>query len=122
MTVPQLADLKVDWISSLTLEVELEKNTNSAIPFFSFNVGLMIIFCVVTCMMADWVKSKPLLGLVGVISAVMGTVTAFGFCMYVGVPFIGINLAAPFLMLGNIALFTFLSSQRGEQPGCNEMY
>ena len=60
----------------------------------------MIIFCVITCMMADWVKSKPPLGLVGVTSAVMGTVTAFGFCMYVGVPFIGINLAAPFLMLG----------------------
>ena len=35
-TVSSLADLKVTWISSLTLEVELEKNTNSAIPFFRF--------------------------------------------------------------------------------------
>ena len=40
-TVPSLADLKVAWISSLTLEVELEKNTNSAIPFFRFVFTLM---------------------------------------------------------------------------------
>ena len=64
------------------------------------NIGFMIAFCVITCMMTDWVKSKPLLGLFGVISAIMATLAAFGFCMYVGVPFIGINLAAPFLMLG----------------------
>ncbi|CAB4057438.1 unnamed protein product [Lepeophtheirus salmonis] len=47
-----------------------------------------------------WVKSKPLLGLFGVISAIMATLFSFGFIIYCGVPFIGINLAAPFLMLG----------------------
>ena len=102
---PKLPDIVVYRLSSLTLEAELEKNTNSVIPFFSFNVGLMICFCVITCMMTDWVKSKPYLGLFGVISAIMGTLTAFGFCMYLGVPFIGINLAAPFLMLGTKNLY-----------------
>lgn len=96
----KLPDIKVYHLSSLTLEEELENNTNSVIPFFSFNVGLMIGFCILTCMMTDWVKSKPLLGLFGIISAIMGTLTAFGFCIYLGVPFIGINMAAPFLMLG----------------------
>ena len=96
----QFPDITIHRFTSLTLERELESNTNSVIPFFSMNIGFMIAFCVVTCMMTDWVKSKPLLGLFGVISAVMGTLSAFGFCMYVGVPFIGINLAAPFLMLG----------------------
>ena len=51
-------------------------------------------------MMTDWVKSKPLLGLLGVISAIMGSISAFGLVMYLGMDFIGINLAAPFLMLG----------------------
>jgi len=55
----------------------------------------------VTCMMTDWVRSKPWLGLLGNLSAAMATLCAFGFCMYAGVDFIGINLAAPFLMIGN---------------------
>ena len=95
-----LPDINIFRFTSLTLERELEKNTASVIPYFSLNIGLMIGFCVITCMMTDWVKSKPLLGLFGVISSIMATLSAFGFCMYVGVPFIGINLAAPFLMLG----------------------
>lgn len=53
-------------------------------------------------MMADWVRSKPWLGLLGNISAGMATASAFGACMYFGVDFIGINLAAPFLMIGNL--------------------
>ena len=93
-------NINVFRFSSLTLEVELEENTNSVIPYFSLNIGIMIIFCIVTCMMTDWVKSKPLLGLLGVISAIMGSISAFGLVMYLGMDFIGINLAAPFLMLG----------------------
>lgn len=51
--------------------------------------------------MTDWVRSKPCLGFLGNISASMATLAAFGCCMYAGVDFIGINLAAPFLMIGN---------------------
>lgn len=51
-------------------------------------------------MMTDWVRSKPWLGLLGNLSAAMATLCAFGVCMYAGVDFIGINLAAPFLMIG----------------------
>lgn len=50
--------------------------------------------------MFDVVRSKPWLGLLGNLSAIMATLAAFGFAMYAGVPFIGLNLAAPFLMIG----------------------
>jgi hypothetical protein len=83
-----------------TLATELERNTFSIFPYFSVTVVLMILFTVVTCMMSDWVKSKPWLGLVGVISANLGSLAAFGLVCYAGVEFIGINMAAPFLMLG----------------------
>lgn len=53
-----------------------------------------------TCMMLDWVRSKPILGLMGNISAAMATIAGFGFAIYLGFDFIGINLAAPFLMVG----------------------
>lgn len=51
-------------------------------------------------MMGDSVRSKPWLGLMGIVSAIMSTLGAFGLAMYLDIEFIGINLAAPFLMIG----------------------
>lgn len=48
----------------------------------------------------DSVRSKPWLGVSGILSVTMATLAAFGFCMYLGIEFIGINLASPFLMMG----------------------
>lgn len=53
-------------------------------------------------MMGDAVRSKPWLGLMGNVSAIMATLAAFGLAMYCGIEFIGINLAAPFLMIGRL--------------------
>ncbi|XP_076034549.1 patched domain-containing protein 3-like [Oratosquilla oratoria] len=91
--------LFVSRFTSRTLETELENNTNSVIPFFGVTVAIMLIFSVVTVMMADWVRSKPYIGLMGVISAVLAVAAAFGFLIYLDIEFIGINMAAPFLML-----------------------
>ena len=62
-------------------------------------------------MMGDTVRSKPWLGLLGNISAVMATAAAFGLAMYLGVEFIGINLAAPFLMIGECVLRLIINSK-----------
>lgn len=83
--------------ASRTLDIELEKNTKSVIPYFTITFIVMIIFSIFTCMMTDWVRSKPMLGLLGNISAAMGTLAAFGLAVYLGYDFIGIILAAPFL-------------------------
>ncbi|XP_044755811.1 patched domain-containing protein 3 isoform X1 [Coccinella septempunctata] len=92
--------IRIARFSSRTLDHELEKNTKSVVPYFSSTFAIMALFSVVTCMMTDWVRSKPWLGLLGNLSAAMATLCAFGICMYAGVDFIGINLAAPFLMIG----------------------
>ncbi|XP_066147169.1 patched domain-containing protein 3 [Euwallacea fornicatus] len=92
--------IRIARFASKTLDHELEKNARSVIPYFTSTFLVMAIFSVLTCMMTDWVRSKPWLGLLGNLSAAMATLCAFGFCMYAGVDFIGINLAAPFLMIG----------------------
>ncbi|XP_048522309.1 patched domain-containing protein 3 [Dendroctonus ponderosae] len=92
--------IRIARFASKTLDHELEKNARSVIPYFTSTFVIMAIFSVVTCMMTDWVRSKPWLGLLGNISAAMATLCAFGICMYADVDFIGINLAAPFLMIG----------------------
>ncbi|XP_055600354.1 patched domain-containing protein 3 [Uranotaenia lowii] len=92
--------ISVARFASRTLDHELEKNTRTVVPYFSSTFILMAVFSVVTCMMGDVVRSKPWLGLMGNVSAVMATMAAFGLAMYLGIEFIGINLAAPFLMIG----------------------
>ncbi|KAI4461442.1 patched-related [Holotrichia oblita] len=94
--------IRIARFASRTLDHELEKNTRSVIPYFSSTFIIMAVFSIVTCMMTDWVRSKPWLGLLGNLSASMATLSAFGLCMYIGIDFIGINLAAPFLMIGMI--------------------
>ncbi|XP_068145808.1 patched domain-containing protein 3 [Drosophila tropicalis] len=92
--------ISVSYFASRTLDHELEKNTKTVVPYFSSTFLLMGLFSVITCMMGDAVRSKPWLGLMGNISAIMATLAAFGLAMYCGIEFIGINLAAPFLMIG----------------------
>lgn len=92
--------ISVAYFASRTLDHELEKNTQTVVPYFSSTFILMALFSIITCMMGDAVRSKPWLGLMGNISAVMATLAAFGLAMYLGIEFIGINLAAPFLMIG----------------------
>ncbi|RZF35137.1 hypothetical protein LSTR_LSTR009443 [Laodelphax striatellus] len=80
--------------ASRTLDIELEKNTQSVVPYFGSTFVIMAVFSTLTSMMLDWVRSKPLLGLLGNLSAAMGTVAGFGLAVYCGIPFIGINLVS----------------------------
>ncbi|ALC42675.1 Ptr [Drosophila busckii] len=92
--------ISVSYFASRTLDHELEKNTKTVVPYFSSTFLLMGLFSIITCMMGDAVRSKPWLGMMGNVSAIMATLAAFGLAMYCGIEFIGINLAAPFLMIG----------------------
>lgn len=69
-------------------------------------------------MMGDTVRSKPWLGLLGNFSACMSTAAAFGLAMYFGVKFIGINLAAPFLMIGEFEAY-FIARVRFNDASTN---
>ena len=93
--------ISISRFASRTLDHELERNTQTVIPYIGLTFILMILFSTLTSSMTDWVRSKPYLGLLGIVSATMATLSAFGFCMYLGVDFIGLNLAAPFLLIGN---------------------
>ncbi|KAH7645581.1 patched domain-containing protein 3-like [Dermatophagoides farinae] len=96
----QFENIIVSRFISTTLQKELDSNTHSLVPFFSITIAIMLVFSIGTCMMFDWVRSKPWLGLMGCLSAGIAVIGAFGLCVYCGIEMIGINLAAPFLMLG----------------------
>ena len=64
------------------------------------NVGAMVVFSFLAPFRADAAKSKPLVGFSGLFSACLATLAGFGFCCYIGVEWISLNLAAPFLLFG----------------------
>ncbi|XP_076349403.1 patched domain-containing protein 3-like [Tachypleus tridentatus] len=113
-----LENITIGYFVSSSLEAELQRNTQSVAPLFSITLIVMLGFSVLSSMMLDWVRSKPWLGILGCLSSCIAVAAAFGLVIYFGLIFIGINLAAPFLMLG-IGMddtFVLLASWRRTDP------
>lgn len=85
-------------LGKIPLKIQLFLLKNEKNDFFFFK---SIANSIITCMMGDVVRSKPWLGFLGNLSAIMATLASFGFAMYMDIEFIGLNLAAPFLMIGS---------------------
>ncbi|XP_013403203.1 patched domain-containing protein 3 [Lingula anatina] len=111
-------DIIVAYYSSQTLEKELGANAKSIIPLFSVTFTVMITFSVITCIMKDWVRSKPWLGQIGVVSAGLAIVSSFGLMLHAGVPFIDIVASTPFLILaiGVDDMFIMIAAWRQTNP------
>ncbi|XP_047741343.1 patched domain-containing protein 3-like isoform X2 [Hyalella azteca] len=92
--------LNIAMYHSRTAEEEIRNNTLSVFPYLTVTVFVMTVFCLASVTLGDCVRSKTWLGLVAIISSALASLTAFGVLMHCGVPMIGMNMAAPFLMLG----------------------
>ena len=79
---------------------ELAKNVKNVVPLFSITFTVLITFSIVSCMSADWVRSKPWLGSLGILSAGLAVISSFGLVLHCGVPFIDIVATSPFVVLG----------------------
>jgi hypothetical protein len=60
---------------------------------------VLTVFCVVSFCVVDWVHSKPVLAVGGVVSACLAIVSGFGLTVLCGTPTVDIVYVAPFLML-----------------------
>ena len=93
-------EIRVTRQVSSTLETELDKASSNVIKDFSITFTLLITFSICSCVMLDWVRSKPWLAGCGVISAGLAVLSSFGLMGYIGVPYINVVGSAPFLILG----------------------
>ena len=91
-----------------SLEDELKRNADAVIPLSSILFTILTIFSIVLCMSADWVRSKPWLATVGVLSAGLALVSGFGLVLHAGIPFIDIVASSPFLILGKSSFLQML--------------
>lgn len=120
MAEVRLPNVEVHRFVSDTVESELESNALGVMPYFFLSVVVMLLFTFLVLSMSDSVKSKPTLGCLGVFSAMLGTGAAFGLLSYIGLEFISINMAAPFLMLGkfHFKVFPFSRTVTGRNCLC----
>ena len=89
---------------SSTLETELDDASTSVILDFSITFTVLITFSICSCVMLDWVRSKPWLAMCGVLSAGLAILSSFGLMSYLGLPYINVVGSSPFLILGKLTL------------------
>ena len=94
--------LQVGIFVSNTPAWEMERSRLSITEILCLNIILMVVFSFVASLMADWAKSKPLIGFGGLFSAALATMSGFGFCCYVGVEFISLVRITCYSALGTI--------------------
>ncbi|XP_071807226.1 patched domain-containing protein 3-like isoform X1 [Asterias amurensis] len=92
--------IELSMFASSTLSDELIAMASRVMPRFCITFSLLIMFAVGSCMMADWVQSKPWLGQFGVISAMLAIASSMGLLSYCGVPFNEVTASMPFLAIG----------------------
>ncbi|XP_072170373.1 patched domain-containing protein 3-like [Diadema setosum] len=90
----------VSYETSFGLADEVGEASKRVIPLFVATFCMLVVFAVGSCIMRDWVQSKPWLGLIGVLSASLAIVSSIGFLSYCGLSFNEIVSLMPFLIIG----------------------
>ncbi|XP_077994502.1 patched domain-containing protein 3-like [Glandiceps talaboti] len=93
-------EIDISFLISGSLDHDYIAIVIAMLPRITISFFILTTFSVLTCMMSNWVASKPVLGIMGVISALLAGVTAFGLLLFCGVPFIHLCIGTPCLILG----------------------
>ncbi|KAJ1347361.1 hypothetical protein KIN20_002397 [Parelaphostrongylus tenuis] len=118
---PEDPYIKITYFHSQTLADELGRNADTLMPRFVIAFVSLLVFSML-CSIAfinktyyiDWVLSKPILAILGVINAGMGIVTSIGTLLLLGLPYSDIVSVMPFLVVavGTDNMFLMVAAMR----------
>lgn len=98
--------IDITFFHSQTLAEELKRNADSLVPRFIFAFTILVIFSV-ACSVSfidgmfyvDWIISKPIQAILGVVNAGMGIAASIGMMNLIGIPYNDIIGVMPFLVV-----------------------
>ncbi|KAJ1372533.1 hypothetical protein KIN20_034710, partial [Parelaphostrongylus tenuis] len=103
---PEDPYITITYFHSQTLAEELKRNADSLLPRFVMAFVILIIFAVICSLVTikgtfyvDWVLSKPILSIFGVVNAGMGIASAMGGLILLNVQYNDIVAVMPFLVV-----------------------
>ena len=91
--------ITVTRFTAQSLADELKRNADAVFPLFSILFSVLITFSIVSSMSADWVRSKPWLANLGVLSAGLAVVSGSDSCFTLAFPLLIPSLQVPFSFL-----------------------
>ena len=105
-------NLEIFYSATNSLAVQFDEASADIVPKFAAPFVLLITFSVMSCMMNDWVRSKPYLAFMGVLATGCSLCSTFGFLSALGIsaaPQVGL---VPFLTLGRSKLFWWVGARK----------
>ena len=98
-------------LTSSSFSTEVQKSSSITIDLVAA-IGVIIgVFSVLATTMFDWVRTKPLLAILGVFTAGLALGSTFGFCAFVSLPYASTAGSMPFLILGkDLIIYLFDSA------------
>ncbi|XP_067131837.1 patched domain-containing protein 3-like [Centruroides vittatus] len=101
-------------------EFQIKLISENVIPVISVAVVVISIFCMTTYMTNNWVKSKPWLGVAGVLSAGLAVSTSFGLLCACGIENVVWNISLPFIILATEVDDAFVVLACWRVTDCND--
>ena len=97
-------NLHVYLFNSLTIEQELESNTQDLPVLFSIAFTVLFTFSVLTTIMKDGVRSKTWVAVAGMQATVLAMASSVGLMACIGKEFASVVGSMPFLIVGKLSL------------------
>lgn len=94
--------------TSSSLKEDFQKTSRVSERYLITSLVLVVTLAILCCSMQDCVRSKPWLGLLGLLTVTLATLTAAGIINLTGGKYNSTFLGIPFVMLGNYLLLSLL--------------
>ncbi|XP_007436804.2 patched domain-containing protein 1-like [Python bivittatus] len=93
--------------TSSSLQKDFQKTSRVSEHYLTTSLVLVVTLAMLCCSMQDCVRSKPWLGLLGLLTVTLATLTAAGIINLTGGKYNSTFLGIPFIMLGNYLSFCY---------------
>ncbi|XP_072026560.1 patched domain-containing protein 3-like [Amphiura filiformis] len=92
--------LNVYRLASISFTEELDASSAITLDLITI-VGLIVVtFCVLSTAMLDWIRTKPILATLGLLTAGLALGSTLGLFAFIGIPYTNTAGAMPFLIIG----------------------